>query len=404
MNIYFLSSRYPPDFIGGGEWSTKYIAEALASLGESVTVLTGSKYEKTEIVNGVRVIRDSKLWGLWDKPLFEERKSRIISNKLKDIMPQDADIIHAHDFRSALVLSKLDQKNKFVTVRDYAPICGTTNNMLYDGSSCNGCYWDNVLFKCHRVKEASIVRKPFRVWQYKYNLRFRTNVYEHIENHIYISQVLKDRVSTRLKIPRTSVVIPNPVGDDWMSPIKESGSDPLIVYAGTVQSYKGLFFLIDAFEKTVRKFPEVKLELIGNGELETFKSYCAKKDLTEKVIFSGKRDHDYARQKFDEAWIIVQPSLWEEPFGRTAIEGMARGRAVVVSNIGGLKNIVNKSCGELVSPGNSDELSEKLLEVLLDNEKRQAMGKMGRKKVEENYSSKIIGEKYLDFYRSRINQ
>jgi len=77
---------------------------------------------------------------------------------------------------------------------------------------------------------------------------------------------------------------------------------------------------------------------------------------------------------------------------------------VVASSIGGLKNIVDKSCGELVSPRNSDELSEKLLEILLDNEKRQAMGKMGRKKVEEDYGSKIIGEKYLDFYRSRINQ
>lgn len=383
MNIYFLSSRYPPDFIGGGEWSTKYIAEALAALGENVTVVAGSKEDKDEIINGVKILRRKNLHGLWEKPLFEEQKSETIAKELENIIPKDADLVHAHDFRSALALSKLPRKNKFVTIRDYAPICGTTNNMWYDGRSCDGCSWNNVLFKCHRVKEASLPRKPFRVWQYKYNLSFRNSVYESLEKHIYISEALKNRISSRLKIPVSSVVIPNPVGDGWLAPVKESGKNPLIIYAGTVEKYKGIEVLNDAFKKVLEKIPNAHLKIIGGKE---------------------KKDQSYVRQRFDEAWVVVQPSLWEEPFGRTVIEGMARGRAVVASNIGGLKEIVTENCGKLVPPGNPEKLAESLLEILTDSEKRKAMGEAGRKRVEENYSGKIVGQKYLEFYKTKLNQ
>ena len=43
---------------------------------------------------------------------------------------------------------------------------------------------------------------------------------------------------------------------------------------------------------------------------------------------------------YKQADIVIVPSLWEEPFGRTAIEAMSYGIPVIASNIGGLKNIV----------------------------------------------------------------
>ncbi|MFA6992956.1 MAG: glycosyltransferase, partial [Candidatus Gracilibacteria bacterium] len=177
MKIAFLSSRFPPDFIGGGEWSTKMIAEGMVALGHDVHVFCGAEKNAEEKINGVMVKRLSALYGLWDKPLFEKKKSSALAGELKEYLGKDFDVVHAHDFRSALTLAMLDLDNSFVTVRDFAPICGTTNNMWFDGRSCDGCSWGNILLRCHRVKEASLPRKPFRIWQYKYNLSFRNHAY-----------------------------------------------------------------------------------------------------------------------------------------------------------------------------------------------------------------------------------
>ncbi|MDO8512213.1 MAG: glycosyltransferase family 4 protein [bacterium] len=432
MKIAFLSSRFPPDFIGGGEWSTKYIAEGLVALGHDVTVICGAEENKEEIINGLKVKRVKALFGLWDKPLLEKRKSKKLALVLKKELDEKFDIVHAHDFRTAQALALLNLPNAVVTIRDFAPICGTTNNMLFDGQSCNGCTLASVCFKCHRVREASFARKPFRIWQYKFNLAFRNETYQNIKNQIYISEALRSRVVSRLELPKNTAVISNPVSPDWLQPIMsqfppllngaagspKTSSECLrgcqrrhisavlggggfrnkIVYAGTVDDYKGVKILIDAFAKFQKIEKDVELIIIGKGKIAEYQKYIAQNCIDISIQFVGKKTQEEVREYFDEALVIVQPSIWEEPFGRTIIEAYARGRAVVASNVGGIKETFKEGTGYLVKPGSVDELHLALKKIVENKEETQKMGEIGRAYVEQNFTAQIVAQKYLDYY------
>lgn len=399
MTIVFLSARYPPDYLGGGELSTAAIAEGLAARGHQVTVLAGAGDEGTETVSGVTVKRSRALQKLWAKPLGEERLSRSLLGPLLRILPTDAEILHAHDFRSALLLSLVRHGTRVVTVRDYAPICGTTNNMWWDGRSCDGCFWVNVLFRCHRVVEAALPRKPFRVWQYKANLAFRGEAYRAIPHHVYISRALRDRIATRLAVPDSAVVIPNPISPAWLTKPLTRATPPRVVFAGTVDSTKGVATLLEAWAE-LRDVPGGQLEIIGAGALDTYRNMAAALGIASSVSFLGKQTPDVVRERFDAARVIVQPSRWEEPFGRTVIEAYARGKAVVVSDVGGLKDLVSVETGIRVPPGNASALADALRGLLENASAAQALGNAGRARVEQAFTADAIAAEYEALYLS----
>jgi glycosyltransferase involved in cell wall biosynthesis len=100
---------------------------------------------------------------------------------------------------------------------------------------------------------------------------------------------------------------------------------------------------------------------------------------------------------YAQATIVAVPSIWEEPFGLVAVEGMAAGRPVVASAVGGLRDIIaDGETGLLVPPGDVEALAH-ALETLLDNPARcTAMGAAGRARVEEHYTwPGIIERHYL---------
>lgn len=401
MNIVFLSARYPPDTLGGGELSAAAIAEGLVEAGHAVTVLAGASESRTEELRGVRVRREQRLHRLWAKPLLEQRTSAALQAVVRELLPEGSDVVHAHEFRSALALSLLQHPCRVVTVRDFAPICGTTNNMWYDGRSCDGCFWPNVLLRCHRVAEASLARKPFRVWQYKYNLGFRTDAFESIPHHIYISQSLKERIATRLHVSAAAAVIPNPVGPEWLSaPSAAAATAPIVTFAGTVESHKGMQPLLKALALVLRSEPSARLVVIGAGDIDSYRALAQRLGIASRVQFSGKLPPDKVRMVFDSSRVVVQPSIWEEPFGRTVIEAYARGRPVVASDIGGLKETVTSQTGIRVPPNDPPALAAALLRFLRHPLEAETFGAAGRAYVEQRYSAARIAGLHERFYAS----
>lgn len=111
----------------------------------------------------------------------------------------------------------------------------------------------------------------------------------------------------------------------------------------------------------------------------------------------GWRDHAGAIALYKEADIVVAPSLWEEPFGLVAVEGMAAGRPVCASRTGGLQDIVaHGENGFLHTPGNAEELAQHLALLLDQPQLRTRMGAAGRLAVEAQYDwDRIIRSRYL---------
>jgi len=394
MKILFLSAYFPPETIGGGEISAFYLAKGLISLGHKVTVLTYGEKEERSAYQGISVIKVNA--PLRAKPLLERRTSQKIAEQIKPYLG-GYDIIHCHDFRSALAVGLLNLPKTIVTVRDYAQICGTTNNIHFDGKICPGCTWSNVIFRCSRVAEAKISRKFFRIWQYKYNLAFRKFAFQKFSHQVFISQNLREEISKRQKI-QASTVIYNPAPPEYLNAPLDLGEKKKILYAGTVEKYKGLFVLLEAFAKTNRE--DWKLLIAGRGaDLKNLKIRADDLRVEERVEFLGKVSFEKMREIYQGCDIVVHPALWREPFGRTVIEGMALGKVVVASASGGPKETIQDGkTGFLVEAGNVKALKEKLIALMDDKEIRDKISVKAKKYCRDHFHPAVIARQYEKIY------
>ncbi len=110
----------------------------------------------------------------------------------------------------------------------------------------------------------------------------------------------------------------------------------------------------------------------------------------------GWRNHSEVVELYREADLVVAPSIWQEPYGLVAVEGMAAGRPVLASRVGGLQTIVRHGeTGCLFEAEASAELALYLERLLDDPAERQRMGRRGREIAEAEYDwQQIIDDHY----------
>lgn len=406
MRILFVSSLYPPHTKGGGELSTHYIAKALAARGHQMQVFTsGKRYEQYEIED----IKVTQLpVPLTAKPLFEQQLSQKIAPIIEqEIQKHDQfDIIHAHDFRSAQALSELNLPNSIVTARDYAQICGSPNNLMADYTSCPGCTLTTV-WKNHRIKEASLWRKPFRAWQYWYNVGYRLSSFRTFKHQVFISNAEKAEIAKQQDLTGVSThVIYNPVPDTYIKTPLTRSREKLILYAGTVESYKGVGLLLKAFRQLAAEDSNVYLKIVGAGaQRRDYERYVDRNGLQYRVTFCDPVPWDHMIHVYDEAMVVAAPHLWVEPFGRTVVEAMARGKVVVSANIGGPSEIIQSGItGWLFDKGSTESLYKTLKNSLSMRElELREMGKEAHEWVKLNLDQDLIARRHEEVYRSMLS-
>ncbi|MFH1742466.1 MAG: glycosyltransferase family 4 protein [bacterium] len=115
------------------------------------------------------------------------------------------------------------------------------------------------------------------------------------------------------------------------------------------------------------------------------------------MINHGWVSHEHLPALYREMDIVVVPSTWIEPFGITALEGMAVGLPVVASRTGGLaESVVHGETGFHFRPGCADELAVRLEDLVRSPDLRAKMGWNGRVRVQNEYTwDRIIDRHYL---------
>lgn len=391
MKILFVSSLYPPFARGGGELSTHYLARALVERGHEVVVLCQSpsshQHDTADVFEGVHVRRLNLPLGA--KPLLEQRHARKLARHIAPMVTNEKfDIVHAHDFRAAQVLSEITVPGRIVTVRDYAQICGSPNNLRADGATCRGCTSLAEVWQNQAVVEASWWRKPFRMWQYRYNIAYRLSSFRVFKQHVYISQAQQVEVARIQDLTGIAThVIYNPLPPEFIAqPVKQSVNET-ILYVGRLQKYKGVDLLLEAFRQISAEQPNVHLRLVGEGEHKAqYERDVARWGLQYRVTFTGHLPFDRLRQLYDESSIVVAPHVWVEPFGRTVVEAMARESLVIAANVGGPAEIIQDGkTGLLFERGSVDSLVTSLQQVL-------HMKRLDRREIERKARQWTIAE------------
>lgn len=123
-----------------------------------------------------------------------------------------------------------------------------------------------------------------------------------------------------------------------------------LVFLGRLSAPKQPLMFCEIVKRVKEKIPEVTARMIGDGELaDEVRNYLNENGLQNTIELVGFQANPYKYLKRGK--IMVMPSAWEG-FGLAAVEALSLGIPVLCSGVGGLKNIVNESCGAICAEKN----------------------------------------------------
>jgi glycosyltransferase involved in cell wall biosynthesis len=172
-----------------------------------------------------------------------------------------------------------------------------------------------------------------------------------------------------------------------------------LLFVGRLDEAKGIKYLLEAFKIIYKRMPNIKLTIVGDGELKnSVLEFRNKNFLENKIILKGIIKNKDLPSYFQEADLTILPSVtlynWEEQIGMTNIQSMSCGTPVISTKSGAISEYVpDGKAGILVPERKSEELAKAVIKLLEDNELRKKMGEFARDYSVKNYNAKLNIEK-----------
>ena len=176
---------------------------------------------------------------------------------------------------------------------------------------------------------------------------------------------------------------------------------PQILYVGKLSKGKGIEQLIKSLAYLINNKSKIKLVVVGLGNIEYYSKLVNSLKLQNIVSFHGRVEHRKVLNLYDESLLTVVPSVWEEPFGRTALESLFRGTPVVASNKGGLPEIVDDELTGYIYPKGLKDLVLSI-EKALKNQKLLSKNIKNRIPYLKNKFGTEVFKKHINLYQGLI--
>ncbi|HLH17275.1 MAG TPA: glycosyltransferase family 1 protein [Bryobacteraceae bacterium] len=206
------------------------------------------------------------------------------------------------------------------------------------------------------------------------------------------------------------VVVPNAAAPEFRPIPRETAAavvrerfgiaGPLVLSVGDLQPRKNQIGLIGAFSRLVKQYPQLRHTLLLAGKetwfAERVRQAARSSGVEDRIRFSGFVSDDDLLQLYNACDLFVFPSFYEG-FGLPALEAMACGRAVACSNTSALPEVVD-GAAILFDPYSMDQMVRALRDLLLDDELRRRMERLGLQRA-AHFSWQKTAERTLDVYR-----
>ncbi len=391
LSVMMLTWEFPPRIIGGISPHVYYLSRSLVRKGVKVYVVTCDfpGAPPHEILDGVEVFRidsyknpspDFATWVYLMNVNMQKEAAAIIAN-----LGGDVDVVHAHDWLVATAgigLKHVFRKPLFVTM--HSTEIGRRNGIHFD--------YERMIHET----EAWLTYEAWKV--------------------ICCSDYMVSHVRWAFGLPGDKqVMIPNGVNTDVYAQIQNEDlgpfrskfalpSEEIVLFVGRLVYEKGVQVLVNAIPKVLDKI-DAKFIIVGNGYMKEQLSGLVKNlGISQKVLFTGFVDDDTLRRLQTCANVSVVPSLFE-PFGIVALEAMAGRSPVVVSDTGGLAEIVDHDVdGVKVYTGNPDSLAWGIIRVLTDEKNANRLRDNAYKKIQEKYNWVKIAQQTEDIYTAVLTE
>lgn len=391
MKILFINDESAP--IGGAELLTLTLRDGMRARGHDARVFAADLPHSSGVSFADYTFRgqQGRLQAL--SRTANLSAYRQLGRAIEDFRP---DVVHVRMFLtqvSPLALPVLRDVPSVYHVDYFESICPTGTKMLPDGSSCSqnpgaGCMATGCISPLQFVP-LMLQRTLYRRWRDVFDaiVPASRRVKEMLaEDGIASDEVLPSCVRTTAMRP----------------PLSEP---PTVAVAARLVYPKGVDVLVKAMAIVRRTIPSARLVVAGDGpERGNLAKLAANLGIADAVQLLGYVKQDALEKAFAPAWVQVAPSRWIEPFGLVAAEALMRGTACIVTNTGGLAEIVDDGVTGLhVPPDNADALAGALLKILGDRELAEAMGQRGRSEALRRYSPEACVEQFENVYHRVIH-
>src|SRR5438094_5494528 len=227
---------------------------------------------------------------------------------------------------------------------------------------------------------------------------------------ICCSNYMLDHIQHQLGAVNAKIrVIPNGVevsrfkrdGPPHLIPTGVSENRKVILFVGRIVREKGIFTLLEALDELRNRGKNVSLVFVGEGPLkEDLAKEILWRKLSDRVKLAGFVGEKKLVSLYNSSDAFVLPSHYE-PFGMVALEAMASRIPVVVSDVGGLSEIIEDGItGVKVPASDPRALAEGILRVLDNRELSERLKENAYQAVQERYRWDLIAEKTLEAYRT----
>ncbi len=184
---------------------------------------------------------------------------------------------------------------------------------------------------------------------------------------------------------------------------RSASLSPTVIFLGRLGERKGVADLLKALPAVVARFPNMKLILGGDGDLQRYRQQATSLGLSEHVKFAGWIGVEEKFSLMSSAWLFVLPS-YSEGFPVGIVEAMACGVPIVASDVGGIPDaITNEQEGILIEAGNITALADALIRMLADSELAERFASNAQRKYEQNFSSQAIMPLWQQLYTEILN-
>jgi teichuronic acid biosynthesis glycosyltransferase TuaC len=161
----------------------------------------------------------------------------------------------------------------------------------------------------------------------------------------------------------------------------------IVLFVGRLVEAKGIFELIEAFSQIQLQQTGTHLVFVGDGrDRLKLENQVRQRGLSSTVHFVGMISHSEMPHWLSAADLLALPSH-NEGLPNAIVEAMACSIPVVATNVGGIPEVVeDKKSGLLIEKGDIDSLTNAIVSLLKDEERRKKMGAYGRSIIEQNFS------------------
>jgi glycogen(starch) synthase len=384
-----LSWEFPPRTVGGIAAHLFNLSRELVKLGVDTYIVTCDfpGAPERELVNSAHIVRvdsyktPSPDFATWDSLMnvnMQKETATLISG-----LGRQVDIIHAHDwlvanaalglkhiFRIPLVATihstEIGRRNGLHT--DYERMIHQTENWLAHES------WRII---CCSQYMSEQVR-----WAYGLPQDRVTVIPNGVDASVYEKQFDRAEFRRKFAVPEEKIVL----------------------FVGRLVYEKGVQTLVNAIPKILSRV-NAKIVIVGDGGMkDPLMRQVGNMRLAHKTMFTGFLDDETLRKLYQVADVCVVPSLYE-PFGITALEAMAAKTPLVVSNTGGLSEIVeHDKTGTKVFAGNADSVAWGITRVLLDQGYANWIKTNAYQKALEAYDWAKIAKETKEFYERVLKE